>query len=77
MQHTFLFFNQIFIDFFPSYEDDDEPDEIDDIDNDDGEKLSKEVDIGVVEVKSYWSVLDDVAHPLVLNSFTMNRYEEV
>ena len=77
MHNTFLFLNQIFVQFFSGKEHNDKPDEIDDIDNDDWEELSEKVYVSVVKVKSDRAILDYIAHPLMLNSFSVRRQEKI
>lgn len=77
MKNSLLLLDQVPVDSFAGEEDDQEPNEVDDVDNDDGEELSQEIDVGVEEIKPDGTVLDDVAHPLMLDGLAVRRNQEV
>lgn len=77
VKKCFLLIDEVFVEVVSSNLQAKKPKKVDDVNNDDRVEFAKEVDICVEEVKSYRSILDNISHPLPLNTFAVNWQKEV
>jgi hypothetical protein len=74
---TNQFFLSITVQPFSGNEHNAKPECVDDVNDQNGIKLSRKVDVSVIEGKSFRSSLDNIAEPLMLNLIGMVRDKKV